>query len=102
MQAEVKFIQRRSHTREIDSSVIMPQVSINGTSKGELIDQQQKVVDALSEAAALMRAAMPHGRDFQYDPQAGIEAREDAMNEIATVQTLIDRHNLIIGHLVDG
>ena len=85
MPAEVKFIQRRSHTREIDGSVIMPQVSINGTSKGELIDQQQRSCPLGSRVDACCDASWS---GFQYTP-AGIEAR---MPNDRHGQTLIDRH----------
>jgi hypothetical protein len=72
--------------------LVMPQVSINGTSVDALVADQAAVITGLSQVIRRMMAARPHGRDYQYRPaelkqaQTAWEARitllEDLQREI--------------------
>jgi hypothetical protein len=46
----------------------LPILNLNGTSYEELVRQQQNVIEKLSLAIAAMNEAMPHGRDYQLNP----------------------------------
>lgn len=60
--------------------LLKPSIHLNGTSKGELLDQLQTVVTALEAALAAINAAAPNGRDFY--PQ-GPEALTEALAAFA-------------------
>jgi hypothetical protein len=48
--------------------LILPQISINGTDKNELMNQQFAIIGALRNLLEAMGEAAPHGRDYQRDP----------------------------------
>jgi len=60
--------------------LVMPQISINGTHKTDLISQQLAVIGALRLVSEAMTAAAPNGRDYQHRPQE-YEAARDAWIE---------------------
>jgi hypothetical protein len=45
--------------------IVIPAVNINGTSRAELVEQQLTARHALDAAMLAMKAAAPHGRDYQ-------------------------------------
>lgn len=47
-----------------------PQLSLNGTSVKQLLEQQQLVLETARALRAALHAAYPHGRDYQYNPAA--------------------------------
>ena len=52
------------------TSIILPIVHLNGTSKGALIESRSNVYDALRQVLDVMREMAPNGRD--YYPQPGL------------------------------
>lgn len=84
------------------SSVQLPQLSLNGTGKDQLVEQHMQVVDALRLLRLALLTAFPHYRDYQYYPQYSVDARETANKELDLVALMAERHELIIGHLVQG
>ena len=63
--------------------LVMPQISINGTNKTELVSQQLAIVGALRLVQEAMSEATPNGRDYQHRPQE-YEAARDAWIERQT------------------
>jgi hypothetical protein len=68
--------------------LMLPQISLNGTSKRELVDQQLAVAGALRLVLEAMSAAAPNGRDYQHRPgeysasRAAWVARQAAIVEL--------------------
>jgi hypothetical protein len=57
--------------------LVLPQISINGTAKKQLIEQQCDVMHAASALLKALQEATPHGRDYQHRPaelQPALEA----------------------------
>ncbi len=48
--------------------MIVPTVSLNGTSQEDLVEQHRAAADATMTAIGLLRRAYPNARDFQLDP----------------------------------
>lgn len=78
-----------------------PQVNINGTSRGALIQQLTDAYSALTDAISALSAMSPHGRDYQTLPDgswltarkehdARIEAVVKVRDEIAAIFESID------------
>jgi hypothetical protein len=76
-------------------SLILPQISINGTDKASLVEQQRRVIDALDDVITAMSHAMPHGRDYQHRP-AEYPAARDAW--IERMSGIVDFKNEITAH----
>jgi hypothetical protein len=76
-------------------ALVMPQISLNGTSKTDLVDQQLAIVGALRLVQEAMSAANPHGRDYQQRPheyQAARSAWVERQAAIAFLRREIERH----------
>ena len=56
-------------------ALVLPQISINGTDRKDLIAQQAAIVTALCQLERRMEAAAPHGRDYQHRPEEFERAR---------------------------
>jgi ferredoxin len=52
------------HICELVVAPTMPVVSLNGSGKDNLLDQQRAVGEALEALTTTLRAAWPHGRDY--------------------------------------
>lgn len=48
--------------------LVKPQISINGTARQTLVDQQIAVLEALRATLSAMDDAAPDGRDYQHRP----------------------------------
>lgn len=55
----------------------MPRVNINGTSRAELIEQQQAVIMATRVLLRALHEALPHGRDYQTAPDGAFAAARE-------------------------
>jgi len=80
-------------------SLVRPQISINGSGKESLIEQQRRVIDALDETITAMSHAMPHGRDYQHRPLEYPAARDawiERMSGIVDLKDEITAHALAI------
>jgi hypothetical protein len=91
---------RRPATKEpAMRDLVRPQISINGTSRESLVDQQRDVLKAFDSLITAMSHAMPHGRDYQHRPAEYNGAREawtDRMTVIVDLQREIETHALAI------
>jgi len=79
--------------------LVQPQISINGSPREMLIDQQRDVLKAFDSLITAMSHAMPHGRDYQHRPHEYSGAREawaDRMAVIVDLQREIEKHALAI------
>ena len=75
--------------------LVMPQISINGTNKTELVSQQLAVVGALRLVQEALSAAAPNGRDYQHRPHEYEGARSAWVERQALIANLrreIERH----------
>jgi hypothetical protein len=61
--------------------LVMPQISINGTNKTELVSQQLAVIGALRLVSEAMSEAAPNGRDYQHRPHE-YEGARDAWSSV--------------------
>jgi len=68
-----------------------PQVNINGSSAQSLTDYQMDIHNAAHALLATIRAACPHGRDYQGLPEAAYQqARAEHGAIERSVQSVID------------
>jgi DNA repair ATPase RecN len=77
--------------------LILPQLSLNGTARQQLINQQCNVMEALDQLQRAMAEAYPNGRDYQHHPKQYKEARA-AWEE--RQQLIHDMHREIETHAV--
>ena len=76
-------------------TLVMPQISNNGTNKTELVSQQLAVIGALRLVQEAMSEAAPNGRDYQHRPheyQAARDAWVERQALIANLRREIERH----------
>jgi hypothetical protein len=79
--------------------LVLPQISINGTSRKSLVEQQCDVMHALDALYKAMNEAAPNGRDYQHRPAEFNPAREawhERMKLISDMHKEIETHALAI------
>jgi hypothetical protein len=74
----------------------LPQVSINGTSRAELITQQDAIVKACEVLAQALIQARPHGRDYQYRPGELQSAQAESNSDYRALDAISERANAIL------
>jgi len=80
-------------------SLILPQISINGTDHKSLVEQQSRILGALDDVITAMSHAMPHGRDYQHRPLEYPAARDawiERMSAVVDLKNELERHALAI------
>lgn len=80
-------------------NLVLPQISINGTSRESLVNQQREVIEALDSVVAKMAEAMPHGRDYQHRPAEYAGARDawcERLMAVVIFKDEITKHALAI------
>jgi len=80
-------------------SLILPQISINGTDRKSLVEQQSRILGALDDVITAMSHAMPHGRDYQHRPLEYPAARDawiERMSAVVDLKNELERHALAI------
>lgn len=80
----------------------MPQISINGSSKQRLVEQQLTLASRLNYVLKDMVEASPHGRDYQHRPEEYPAARDAWGQRILMIDELIkeiEAHALAIHDL---
>jgi hypothetical protein len=70
--------------------LIKPQISLNGTSKERLLEQQQDVLECFHQLMDAMSEAMPHGRDYIRQPFQYPLARDAWLERLKAIQALSD------------
>lgn len=73
----------------------LPQISINGTNKTELVSQQLAVIGALRLVSEAMTEAAPNGRDYQYRPDqlnVAIAAWTERQAMIVNLRRDLEKH----------
>jgi hypothetical protein len=78
---------------------ILPQVSINGTDRRDLIAQQLAVRTAAHALQAALIHALPHGRDYQYEPASLRLAIAESMADATALHAIIDRAEAVLDAL---
>ena len=76
-----------ARTVALSKTITLPQVSLNGTSKQELVEQQCEVMNAARALKQALSKAYPHPRDYQYDGNN----HEFAMEEHRAMQKLVEK-----------
>ena len=80
-------------------SLVLPQISLNGTDRQSLVDQQSDVIRALDGVIHAMAQAMPHGRDYQFRPDEYPLARDawvERMSVMVGLKREIEQHGIAI------
>lgn len=84
----------------------LPQVNINGTSRGELVKQHSAALNALESALSAMRRTEPHGRDYQTirpDPaNAYLKAMHEYALRLGELVRMINVEKQMLQHLRAG
>jgi hypothetical protein len=78
------------------SKYTLPQVNLNGTSKAELIAQQDAVVKATEALALALRQARPHGRDYVFRPHELQAAQDEHADDCRALDAISERANIIL------
>ena len=68
--------------------LIPPQININGTSRDALFREQVEVLRALEKVRQAMAEAMPHGRDYQFNPGEYAPARDAWMERLQMIYAM--------------
>jgi succinate dehydrogenase/fumarate reductase flavoprotein subunit len=70
---------------------IRPNVTLNSDTRQTLLDQMTDARNALLDAVKVMKAALPHARNYQADwREAYREDRDEAVRRIALAQDLAE------------
>lgn len=81
------------------TSLVTPQINLNGSSRKSLVEQQIDVLDAFNTLLKVMHAAAPNGRDYQLRPDEYRPARDawfERMKIIDDMRQEIEVHALAI------
>jgi hypothetical protein len=76
-----------------------PIVNLNGSAKGELLDQQLKVLSNIDHLLGALSTAYPHGRDFQLNQSDYERAVEIHKAEVVMLRALRERHEALVNHI---
>jgi len=79
--------------------LILPQISINGTSRRALMEQQLAVLEAFRALEHAMNEAAPNGRDYQHRPAELAPAREawdERINAVHAMRVEIENHAIAL------
>jgi len=79
--------------------LVLPQISLNGSPKSRLVEQQSDVLAAIRALKDAMSEAYPNGRDYQYRPAEyppAREAWEERMKLIHDMGNEIEAHAMAI------
>ena len=80
-------------------SLVMPQINLNGSSRGSLVEQQCEVLEHLREVYRAMGEASPNGRDYQFRPAEFRPAQEAWQERVKMIHSLmqeIESHAMAI------
>ena len=78
------------------SKYTLPQVNLNGTSKAELIAQQDAVVKATEALARALLQARPHGRDYVFRPHELQAAQDEHADDYRALDAISERASTIL------
>jgi hypothetical protein len=79
--------------------LVLPQISINGSPRERLVEQQCDVMHALESLQKAMQEASPNGRDYQFRPaelQPALEAWCQRWVMIDDLRKEIEAHAIAI------
>lgn len=84
------------------TTIALPRINLNGTSKGELLQQQLTALDAINAAIDALCAAAPNGRDYQTLPSGAVQlAMSEHTTRLKLLQTVQDELQTIAMHISD-
>jgi hypothetical protein len=81
------------------SKYTLPQVNLNGTSKAELIAQQDAVAKAIEALARALLQAYPHGRDYVFRPHELQAAQDEHADDYRALDAIYARASTILSAL---
>jgi hypothetical protein len=81
------------------SKYTLPQVNLNGTSKAELIAQQDAVAKATEALARALLQAYPHGRDYVFRPHELQAAQDEHADDYRALDAIHARARTILSAL---
>lgn len=77
----------------------MPTIHLNGTSRGELFEQNYAALEAIAEARVALQAATPNGRDYYpQGPKAILEALQDHQRRLQLLEIIYNELHAIAEH----
>ena len=75
----------------VSSSLAVPTVHLNGTSKQELLEQQSNARHKISEAITALRHTAPHGRDYYVQGNSAFrEAQKQHCNRVRQLEAVLN------------
>jgi hypothetical protein len=87
------------------TDLVLPQISLNGTSKEQLLEQQLEVLHAFRRLEEAMACANPNGRDYQHRPEeykAAREAWDERRTVVRELHKELSQHAMNISDLTGG
>jgi len=81
------------------SKYTLPQVNLNGTSKAELIAQQDAVAKATEALFRALLHAQPHGRDYVFRPHELQAAQDEHADDCRALDAIHARASTILSAL---
>lgn len=85
------------------TTIALPQVNLNGTSKKELLEQQVTALHAINAAIDALCAASPNGRDYQTLPKGAVQlALSEHQARLKLLHTVQDELQTIALHISDS
>jgi hypothetical protein len=70
------------------TQLVLPQISINGTSRETLVDDLIQILHHIDAATRAMARSMPNGRDYQHHHRSLAAAVTAWMERIETLENL--------------
>lgn len=84
------------------TTIALPRINLNGTSKGDLLQQQLDALHAVNAAIDALCAAAPNGRDYQTLPPGAVQlALSEHTARLKLLQTVQDELQTIAMHISD-
>lgn len=78
------------------SKYTIPQVNLNGTSRDDLIAQQEAVAKASRQLAYALIQARPHGRDYVFRPHELQAAQDEHADDYRALDGINERAEAIL------
>jgi hypothetical protein len=78
----------------------LPHLTLGGTSRKELLDQQLVVMNACRALKNAVALAAPNERDYQLNPVCYLIARDECNADFEHIDAIMDRAKAIADYLV--
>ena len=85
------------------TTIALPKINLNGTSKRELLEQQITALNAINAAIDALCAAAPNGRDYQTLPSGAVQlALSEHQARLKLLHAVQDELQTIAMHISDS